>query len=1136
MSSSPDNLPLNPPEFSREHRLGLVVSGGVSLAIYMNGICQEFYNAVRGKGIYKLIKALTDADIVVDIISGTSAGGINGVLLSYALANSQGDKYINFKEFAAIWKDEGDINKLFFNLKEDRNADKSSFFNGKKYQAQISDALERCNFETAPNDDWFSEFGELDLFITGTDIQGKIYQVFDSTNCIIDVKDHHAIFHLKYRDYDSESNPFNPEDDITREALAKLCRITSCFPVAFPAVTVKLEFTDNNPKPHLDQKLVEWGKLNNRIVPENRPQPQKNKQKNNSNTDDDPGEGYRLHFVDGGVLDNRPFSYTIKEIYHRSADRPVFRKLFYIDPSPERFVGNPKYDDMLKPDIFQVVQDSLLSMPRYESINTDLELINEHNEKVRRYNFLLVDLENLLDKDKPDVQNRDFYDQQRNVYLRTRLISLEDKILPLIFLKSEGLIKAIDPEESRTQKLEEVAKLLAEPFTDPQGSSERLKLLEQLEEEIKNLDVDYALRRYFFITDYVYRLLDENYLCEWLKNKKKQEIDECIKNKEINTDSAESQKKQIDEISIDQIKGILDNIKKLIKELNYHRKLIEIIKDKLDKLFISQGIEKYFFGLLESTNKVPEKQFAEKFYRAMLWLHGEFLDIGLLSNLKNQKLSVKQLTYKLEEKFQEINKYPLFELDAFFKKSSNEQLNQLRELSKKSILQELVNETQNTILTILTPKENVNKTKNTQSTDYLWEMGEIDHSNYIKEKLIMYFKDFEKLDTVLYPLDYLAGTPEKQIIETFRISPEDAKLGFSSRFEKGERVDKKLAGDSLNAFGGFLKESWRANDILWGRLDGFNRIVEALITKDKIKNFEKFLDAQAQAQEPKIAPSEYLDRLLEEALSPDFAPKHKSNSEEDQQYLSKKKNELKQKINNLFSSLDVQSSDGQSLEDEEKSDPLAEFVQSLVSVGHLLILDQEFEETMKTSIEEQLYWKQQKKPQPESPKQKWENAAQNCSEQKSDGKKRKQQQKESIIKFDPINLSFDSAITALVVEEIAKNSLASMSLEDKEIFFNKDYNIGLETWEHLPKPKLKELIDRATYIFLDIFATWQRANGSETRSEKQRSSLSIFWQKQKFIIIRSLLINFTIRVLKDKRFLVLFVSLVLFVLSIANWF
>ena len=194
---------------------------------------------------------------------------------------------------------------------------------------------------------------------------------------------------------------------------------------------------------------------------------------------------------------------------------------------------------------------------------------------------------------------------------------------------------------------------------------------------------------------------------------------------------------------------------------------------------------------------------------------------------------------------------------------------------------------------------------------------------------------------------------------------------------------------------------------------------------------------------------------------------------------------------------------------------------------------------MKTSIKEQLDWQQQKKSQPKSSNQECENAGQNCSEEKSDGKQQKQQHKESIIKFDPINLSFDSAITALVVEELAKNSLASMSLEKKEEFFNEKYNIGLETWEHLPQPKLKEIIDRVTYISLDIFATLLRTNANGTRSEKPISSISKFLEKQKLIIVRSLIINFAIRVLKDKRFLVLlvlFVSLVFLILFIAALF
>lgn len=734
MPSSLDNLPKLPkPDFSREHRLGLVVYGGVSLAIYMNGICQEFYNAVRGRGIYKLIKALTDADIVVDIISGTSAGGINGVLLSYALANSQEGKQIKFEKFAEVWKDSGDIEQLLFN-KEYDGFDKSSFFDGKGYyKAEIYNALIARKDDLEENSseyDWVSKVKELDLFITGTDILGKIYQVFDNTRCVIEVKDHHTVFHLKYREHGD--NDFKPDEikkcndiDITCEALAKLCQITSCFPVAFPPVTVQLEPEEH----HADKKLVEWGGLKkNRILPERwklKKDPSRasdEREEDRKNIEDDPGEGYRLHFVDGGVLDNRPFTYTIKAIYHRAADRPVLRKLFYVDPSPDRFKDNDTYKKMLKPDVVQVVRDSLIGVPRYESINNDLELIKEHNEKVLRYRFLLADLEALLDVEIPDEKNRDFYDQQRNVYLRTRLISLEDKLLPLIFLESEDLENPIPPEE-RTKKLNKVADLLTKQLTAPTGSSQRLKLLTELATPIRYLDVDYALRQYFFITEYVYRLLDKDYLVEWLKNKNK------IENPSLNGE-------------------LLNSLKSLIKKLNDYRNLIEVIKDKVDKLFKSKEIEKYFFGLVP---KVSDEKFPEKFYRAMLWLHGQLLKVKLPSNL-----DIEQLTNILERKLQKV-KNSTAELNSFLNnKSSDEQLNSLAVLAEQSILKELVEKEK--------LKELLKETKKEVSTNF---SKEISYYDDIKEKLLNYFDKFEKLDTVLYPLDYLAGIPEKQLIETF---------------------------------------------------------------------------------------------------------------------------------------------------------------------------------------------------------------------------------------------------------------------------------------------------------------------------------------------------------------------------------
>ena len=55
---------------SREIRFGLVMYGGVALAIYINGVTHEFSRLMRGNRIYKFIKALTDTEMIVDIVNG----------------------------------------------------------------------------------------------------------------------------------------------------------------------------------------------------------------------------------------------------------------------------------------------------------------------------------------------------------------------------------------------------------------------------------------------------------------------------------------------------------------------------------------------------------------------------------------------------------------------------------------------------------------------------------------------------------------------------------------------------------------------------------------------------------------------------------------------------------------------------------------------------------------------------------------------------------------------------------------------------------------------------------------------------------------------------------------------------------
>ncbi len=70
----------------KEIRVGLVLYGGVSLAVYIYGVVFEFLRVVRAsKGLehnaYSDILDKTMTSVVVDIVSGTSAGVSTGCCL-----------------------------------------------------------------------------------------------------------------------------------------------------------------------------------------------------------------------------------------------------------------------------------------------------------------------------------------------------------------------------------------------------------------------------------------------------------------------------------------------------------------------------------------------------------------------------------------------------------------------------------------------------------------------------------------------------------------------------------------------------------------------------------------------------------------------------------------------------------------------------------------------------------------------------------------------------------------------------------------------------------------------------------------------------------------------------------------------
>src|SRR5262245_32953537 len=97
----------------REVRLALVMTGGVSLAVWMGGVAAELYRAVRAEGFYGRLLDATRTTLTIDVISGSSAGGLNGAFLGTALA--RGTDAAVFDEVRDLWLEAGSFTALLRN-------------------------------------------------------------------------------------------------------------------------------------------------------------------------------------------------------------------------------------------------------------------------------------------------------------------------------------------------------------------------------------------------------------------------------------------------------------------------------------------------------------------------------------------------------------------------------------------------------------------------------------------------------------------------------------------------------------------------------------------------------------------------------------------------------------------------------------------------------------------------------------------------------------------------------------------------------------------------------------------------------------------------------------------------------------
>jgi hypothetical protein len=345
-----------------ELRLGLVLYGGVSLAVYIFGVVCEVQRLLRasaeleearaagtedGEDLSPYAEALRDANLsgaVVDVVAGTSAGGINGILLAKALAAGA-----DVREVKELWIEGGDIGTLMNKLDAE---EPPSLLSTEEFERRLREGFDRLDERGSGGD----PDAALDLFVSTTHLRGDRREFMDALGRGVESLVHRFVIHLKQRPYgrndflDPQAEQGDDGDAPVNELLVKLSRATSAFPVAFEPV------------------LLEGGKL---LGPHAEP------------------KGW---FADGGILNNKPFTDALRTIFTRSSpERPVRRWLLSVDPDPKSLAGKPAPGP--QPAFDQVLAAAVASIPRYQSIVSDLEDLEAHNASVKRIQRTLLALE-----------------------------------------------------------------------------------------------------------------------------------------------------------------------------------------------------------------------------------------------------------------------------------------------------------------------------------------------------------------------------------------------------------------------------------------------------------------------------------------------------------------------------------------------------------------------------------------------------------------------------------------------------------------------------------------------------------------------------------------------------------------------
>lgn len=899
----------DPAEFgyAAEVRFGVVMYGGVSLAIYINGVTNELYEmacatplpgfklvdeaaaGLRSRDIYRRLSWLVGSEalrakyadaieratdghdawdgsnllgaeptrLVVDVIAGTSAGGINGIFLAKALANGE-----QFAPLRNMWINEGDIGLLLNDAKsyssvrpplDDRSKEPASLLNSDRMYAKLGEAIaamKAMQVTTAgPEYRGSPLVEEIDLYVTTTDIEGSAVplRLFDK---VVYERRYKQSYHFNYPNGVTPSGKavFNDFDASNNAFLAFAARCTSSFPFAFEPMTLQAVA---RLRADGERGLGQWDQFFPNLP---RAEVAQGRHKDRA-------------FGDGGYLDNKPFTYVVETLAQRYSRVPAERKLVYVEPSPEYLDPHRMPDADHPPDALSNSLAALTSIPQYESIREDLQAVLNRNRRIER-------VERLVRLGELDIAASDpllnwyrrsgatpnwgsekitdsvaMYGVAFLPYLRLRTYAVTDMLGDRL-----GARWGIAADSDQQYALRALVRVWREQRYNDDGSDGRDTVTGFLDQ----FDFDYRLRRLGFLlrrTDQLIRLLRKRSMASLDMAKSSMAAPSALSEVELQM-VAQLPPPFTDlpvELDFAQVQQALAAASVLRTGLAAARNAM--LAARRESLHVREG---------DSSDPASQGLRAELLLMLDLVLGQAPADGSVhITDAQRQAIAVvlKPEALKMASNSRTLQESVLFRAralmaaaaaarDTALQKTMERQLDDLRvkpgkagplpDVPQPSLFE--INTWSGALLgapafayqaetdTVVVSVEEVSE--RVASLDLGLALADVALLNTaagvaMRVYLGDCYRRFDLFDQMSFPLYYDTGTGEPATVEVVRISPGDATSLIDEATDTLHR--RKLSGTAFGNFGAFLDRRWRLNDIMWGRLDGAERLIEALL-------------------------------------------------------------------------------------------------------------------------------------------------------------------------------------------------------------------------------------------------------------------------------------------------------------------